>query len=550
MNPPARYLVEVDAFDPNTGSTTTLRYATVGYVTAPTATPASTYYDARIAQPIDVGRHLFRAGATWGSSEQRYGDLVLLNPDGELDALLGLGLDGRAVRFYRTTAVRPAFPDDFQTVLVGTVEQPEFQGDTVVVKVHDRRFDLSTALQASRYAGTNVLPEGLEGTDDDLRGTLKPVALGVKKNIPAPCVNTARLIYQVNDGACDTDAVYDRGAALTQGSDYADQTDMEANAPSAGAYRAWPAGGYFRLGSSPAGQVTADITQGATAGDRTAAQLFLQVVTRSDVVSEADVSSADLALLDAADDAELGYWTRESESLASVCDRIAGTVGAWWGVDRTGVFRIQQLARPRSADAVLTLTEHDLLRPIERLATQDPGLGIPVYRQVLQWGRLGVTQTSDLDAGVSDARRAELAKEWREVVAQDDDARVAHLLSPEVSRDSLYTTAGDAVHEVGRRLSLYNVRRDRYELVVALTDETYSLDLGDTILLSHPRYELRSEGAPSGSPFRILGVETDARNARLTLTVWGSSTGADLLITRAGESIATRAGEPLITRAA
>jgi hypothetical protein len=44
------------------------------------------------------------------------------------------------------------------------------------------------------------------------------VCYGVVKNVPAPCVNTSKLIYQVNDGAVDSiDAVYDRGVPLLVG---------------------------------------------------------------------------------------------------------------------------------------------------------------------------------------------------------------------------------------------------------------------------------------------------------------------------------------------
>ena len=66
--------------------------------------------------------------------------------------------------------------------------------------------------------------------------------------------------------------MYDGGVALTSGAAYASQADMETTAPSVGQYRVWinASGSYFRLGSSPVYQITADVTAHSAANSTTA----------------------------------------------------------------------------------------------------------------------------------------------------------------------------------------------------------------------------------------------------------------------------------------
>lgn len=561
MNRRTLYLVDLTAYDRNTGATRVLRYANgQGYVTGPADTPANTYYDARIKQPVNVSRDAFSRGATTGRSRLGYGDLILLNGDGALDFILDLALDGRNVTVWRTEVENPRYPTDFRQVVVGTMEQPEFTGNVVTIKLRDRQVELSVPLQTTKYAGTNALPNGLEGVATDLKGKPKPVCYGYVVNIAPPSVNTSKLIYQVNDGAvASVDAVYDRGVALTKGADYASEADMLATAPAAANFRVWPTGGYFRLGTSPSGLVTADVTQGASAGERTAGQIYGQLIQRARLanqwgeplgqatratdagdirvsdtglfrITSGDVSTTDINALDTANSSVLGFWTDEETTIADVCDQVAQTVGAWWGVDREGVFRIQRFEAPTAA-AVATFTADDLLKQLERLPTTDEGRGIPIYRQLVRWGRFYVTQVADVASSVTDARKGQLANEWREAVATDASIQERHLLSPEVAEDSLFTTEAAALAEAQRRLALRTPRRDRFELRVPLTDETDDIDLGHVVNIHHSRYGLTVLGGEEGKPFVVIGVEPDAMAQALTLNVWGSSTGRENRVT-------------------
>lgn len=816
------WLVELVAYDPGVPGTVTLRLSTGPYTTLPTETPANTIYDARITQPVNISRTLFGYGTTTGRSAMGLGDLVLANDDGALDGWLAYGFDGRALTIRRAKAwttwadrARPAYPSEFDTVLVATMEQAEFGSRTVTVKLRDRQYELDVSLQTTKYAGTNALPDGLEGTADDLLGKPKPVCLGKVTNCAPPCVNTSRLIYQLNDGAvASVDGVYDRGVALgealwvlvgtsgkiatspdgatwtqatspfgastlyavtfgaatfvaagasgklassTDGgawtsqtsqfgasqinglaygnstfvavgasgkvatssdgatwtlvcdnvgvlpdpfsggaiytaaygaglwvlmgaagkcytttdfvtftsrtsqfgadavvkvifadslfvavganakcstsangtawtaqttgagtqlndvaygngvwvatslvtganslflsadsgvtwtarafpcstaltatqaiafgdgrfvgalgnygiagtsldgsawlavpdstftaadyiiaavygtglaaSTYANATDLEDDslAPQPGMWKVYLAGGYIRLGSAPIGLLTADVTQGAAASDRTAGQLYTDLLARAGMVA-ADWVAADITALDTANSAVLGYWTDQETTVAAVCDLVAASVGAWWGVGAAGTYRIAVFDAP-SGSAVAAFTENDALRPLERLATNDEGHGIPTWRCTVRWGRCYAVQGTDLAGAVTATRRALVSKEWREASDEDASVQTAHLLAGETLEDSLLTSAADAGAEATRRLALRGVRRDRFALTVPLDTETGAIDLADVVTLTYPRF-----GLHAGDDFLVVGLTPDVRRQELALEVWG-----------------------------
>ncbi|MBI3789937.1 MAG: hypothetical protein HY275_03565 [Gemmatimonadetes bacterium] len=819
------YTAEIVVYDPALPGTRTLYYATTGFSSKATDTPANTHFDERLVQPADMRRTAFALYTSQGRSQYGFGDLVLANGDGLLDGLLAYGFDGRAITIRRGT-VGTAYPAAWTTTLVATMQQAEFDAQTVTIKLRDRQYQTTVPFQPTKFAGTNSLPSGLEGVATDLKGKPKPIALGKVTNVSPPCVNTSKLIYQLHDGAlASVDAVYDRGialganpslwdarssgvgggtaaklngaaygagvyvvvgesnaiytspdgvtwtsrtSALTAGATIYDvqfgggqfvavsfsaaevqtspdgitwtkrttglagltlthalystrlslwiivgsdgkvrtspdaitwtsrttafsgggfyalwlaesettvvmvgqngqiatstdaitwtiRTDhpfgtndvgcvaranglfvagggaigspiiatssdgvawssqktppaalgptaivaglgyiilsggytasvgqntlasqdggltwqsvnttefsggtargfavgpagflivghngangrvMQTHAPSAyaaladvsddslappaGSFKYYLGGGgngaYIRLGSPPAGTITADVTQGATAADRTAAQLFKAVLVRAGF-SAGDYSASDITALDGLTSAVLGYWTDQETTYAAVLDAIAQSVGAWWGVDAAGVFRIQQVVDPSGGSSVATYTANDILAEPKRVTVKDPGSGIPYYRTTVYHTRNYTVQTTDLAGGVSADRRAVLAEEFASVNSTDASVQTAHLLSIELPIRTLLTSASDASTEAARVQTLRGTKRDLFELVVPVDGLYPSPDLGNVVTFSPSRFSLSA-----GKKFLCLGVEPSARDRRATLTLWG-----------------------------
>jgi len=517
------YLAEITAATDAAGTTTVLRYSSGTGYSDPSA---AGWYEPRIVQPANLVRSMWSSGTTSGAVEVGYGELVLANIDGGLDALAGYGFDGRSFRLL-VGDDRAAY-NTFTLVLAGTMEQAVFTIGDVTVRVRDKLALLDQRRASPNlYGGTNSLPAGVDGTADDLRGRPKPKTWGRVLNVSPPNVNTSRLIYQVNDGAVqDVPAVYDNGVSLTKGSDYSSQVDMETNAPSASNYRVWPAGGMFRLGSSPAGQVTADVTQGTTTAARTAAQILNAIATGPGGLTGGEVSATDIAVLDTAQSAETGVWVDGDHSAREVMETVAGGVGAWFGFDHAGVLRMGRLAAPSGTPA-LTLRRFTMAAPadnasadivdVERIASDDAGRGIPVWRVTVGHSRNWTVQTGGIAGSVTAARRAFVAEQFRTAVASDATVPTKHLLSPTIDRETLLLTQAAADTEAARLLALYSVRRDRLKVRTRLDGALVAaVDLGSVVSLTLNRF-----GYGSGKLFTVTAIEYDAANNLAELELWG-----------------------------
>jgi len=463
-----------------------------------------------VIDPGSIGKAAYSDGATGGATKLETGEIVLANIDGALDYLLDYGFDGQPVVIRTNNGVTVTdYPTDWTAVLSATIESVESTVDKFVFRLRDKQWMLTKPVCDQVYAGTNSLPSGLEGIADDIKGQRKPKVFGQVVGINPPWVNTSRLIYEV--GICNSvDAVYDRGLALTVGAVYTDQTDMETNAPAAGAFRAWPAGGYFRLGSSATGQITADVTAGASAGARTTAQILEDLALAAGLTT-GEISGADVTALDAANADVVGIWLQDDTDYVSAMDQIASGIGAYYGFDSTGVLRMGRLAAPTGA-AALTINDYDVLG-LERRPARDNG--VPAWRFTLYHSKNFTPLTGDIAGAVTDVRRAYIAQEWRSTTAADATIKDKHLLAQEMEAYGLLVSATAADTEAARRLALYDERRDILDVTIPL-EVLGSVKLMDVVKVIYPRF-----GCTSGKDFRLIGIRYELAQRQAVLTLWG-----------------------------
>lgn len=375
------YLVEISAH--NGTEVVTLRYATSGVVVG------GYYYEPRVVNPGSIRAMLFGEGTTFGASSTGYGEIVLVNSDGALDPLIGYGQSGRDVMIKRFLA-------GVVTLLAAcTGEQATVTTEQVALRVKDPSAVFSAPVQTNKYNGTNSLPNGVDGTDD-IKGKEKPLVFGTVYNVAPTLVNTSRLIYQASDGVVAAlPAVYDKGVKLAAGSTYTSQADMEANAPAAGEYRAWLSGGMFRLGSSPVGQITCDAVEGATAADRTAAQVAKRIALRK--LASGALVTQDFTDLDALNAAEVGIYINGNTTYRAALDDVLGSIGGWWSFDTGGKLNVGRLDAPAGTPA-MSLTGAEALS-LDRVATNDAGRGVPAYQVNLDYQKNYTVQPAGSLAG-------------------------------------------------------------------------------------------------------------------------------------------------------
>lgn len=483
--------------------------------TSGTSAPDFYFYEGRIKQPANIQRDCFADGRTFGRTRIGYGDMILINNDGALDYMLDYSFAGRRIAI-RLGTVSPNSRRivRWTNILVGTMEQVELSWQRVTVRVRDRQQDLAQPLQQIRYAGGGAT---LEGNDQDLKGKPKPLVYGKVFNVSPPQVDTTRRIYQLHTGGTVSavNAVYDRATLLTAGAVYASQADLLATAPTAGQYRVWndaTAGCFFRLGSAPSGAVTADVTG---AGTITVGQLYSVILQKAGIAST-DIVSADITALDAAVSYQVGVWASHQKEVTplELLDELTNSVGAFYGCDVNGKFRIGRIVVPTGA-AVGTITATEIIS-IERVASNDRGAGIPAWRVKIGYEKNNTIQT-DLAATITDLRKAYLSQGYRREESSDAAVKTANLLSPELEFNTVLWNKADAAAEASRRLTIYKTRRDVYQVIVRVDASLASIiDLGAVITMQINRF-----GMSAGKKFLIIGIRTNMQGYQFDLTLWG-----------------------------
>ncbi len=504
------YLAEVTAYNLLTAAIETLRFCTgQGYYDT-----SHNFYEPRILQPALMRRDIFGDGQIGGASQTGYGELTLINPDGGLDYLANYAFDGRSlvIKVGEETAAYASFV----TALKGTMQQAAMEWKQVSIRMRDRQAELNKPVQPLTYAGNNTLPNGLEGVSD-IKGAAKPLLLGRCHNVAPVLVNSSRLIYHVTTGTlAELVNVFDKGAYLARGADYTSQSDMDTNAPAAGYFRTWKAGGMFRLGSSPVGQITCTAWEYSNIEGNTAAQLAYRLVTGPGGINPADTVAADYTLLDSQNAGSVGLWTSDGMTVAEALDQISASVGTWWGFDNLGRFRIARFDAP-TGTAVAELTEVEILS-IEQESLSVNGEAAPVWKVTLTHDINWTVQSGDSLAGVVPADR----KNWlsmanRQIVLSDASVKTKHLLAQEIVYDTLLAGASVAGPEAQRRIDMLKFKTTVLTVTVRIDAALLSaIDLGVVVRVWHTRF-----GLSSGKLCRVIGIETDYQRNQIELRLWG-----------------------------
>jgi hypothetical protein len=524
------YLVEIDHYNPLTSQVETLYVASRSIPPFPTSdgVRANVYYAPRVIDPGNFTREMFRARELFGPSSINGGTIVLANADGSLDAIAHDGFDGRNLRVLFAEG-KPTNWSDYTTVMLGTMEQVVFsygsgRKSTMTIKVRDRQSLLDTPLSTTRFLGDNALPDGTEGVEGDLKGKVKPMCFGKVFNITPFFVNTSKLVFQIHTGQInDVVAVYDRGAAITQGSSRASLATLLSTTPTAGQWDYYLGSGsdgaYIRLGSSPSGAITCDVEGDKFGGTyRTTAADIMDVIARiHGGIADADIDDTAITNLNTANSAEVGIYVDTEQTIASVFDELASSIGAWWSFTRLGVFTMGQFAAPVSTGP--TIERHELYE-LDHVTSSSPEQAIPNWEVVLQYKKNYTVQSQDELAGLasSDAARvAFLEREWRDICYTDSPTLVIHPLSSTFHHTTLMTTKTDVDTEAIRILALVMEHRDVLKVTVRNTHAAAGLSLGASVTLTLNRF-----GYDAGKDFVITGIaEWQPRIGLTTLTLWG-----------------------------
>lgn len=481
------YLLTVDALD-ELDNPVTLRFSTSPYMDA-----EKNYWN-----PVIKVAGLYRAGLYAGkllpSQRSGYGETTLMNLTGELDYLVDYAVDGRTTNLYRVM-------DDEQPVRIiqATTLKLVFEPNQISVVLRDPVEVLDENHPRTYYAGDNVLPDGLEGTEDDIKGQPKPRVFGSISNATPLLVNTSKLIYQISDNACTITDVWDNGAVLTEGAPYADLTELQSVAPSAGEWRKFE--GFVRLGATPTGAVTLDATTATSAG-----------TTIQSLIAETSETFCPNCVSDLNNTGTIGFLLTDESTTMSLLDSISEGLGCYWRITGLGVVEMAPVTPPSTVEDWV-LPDY-LTNSITRSQAGSGDNGLPIHKVTLEADKVETVQT-DLVGSATAERRARVAEEYRLVSSNSTSVKTRHPLSSDWEIKSHLRTLPQAQSIANTLLSLVSVRRDSVDVEVNLT-ELENLQILDTVKLVS-----RKLGYKYGRNMLIIGYTVDSERNVATINLWG-----------------------------
>lgn len=487
--------------------TSTMRFADRVFITALADSPAATWYEPRLTQPLRLSRGVQLAPTVPVDGSQT-ALAELANGDGGLDnAVAASAIDGRPLRVLAGLSTDPL--SAFVPVWTGVARAWEQEEDTVRIEGYDASYLLDNPVQPTLYAGTGTY----EGTSD-LAGTPKPLAFGQAWNVEPVLVDPATLVYQVHDGPVESIAVYEGGLVVASGGD---TSDLYSGSTSAGQVRTDLARGLFQLGSSPTQRITAEVEGDAPAGLGYATGIGTLAYRLLRLRAGIDARYLDDGSFDSLDAAAIGIcgaYLSEPEDARSVLTRLLSGVGAFWTCRRDGRIRALRLADP-NATAIVRRFDPVSILSLRTLRLPD-AVFPPVWRTVIGWRRNNTVQTGeDLSGSITDARRQELARPWSTAADSDGTVRNRHLNARELGQvDSPLQVEADAEALADLLLDLHGPDRQLLEVVVPAIGQT--IEMGDTVLLTWPRL-----GLSGGKAFRAFPVQEDCGQRTVTLACWG-----------------------------
>lgn len=518
------YLIEFDHHDGNGVLTTYLTDAD-WYRSATTDSPASQFYEPRIITPGNFEVTAFEPGRTFGNATVSQGDMIAQNMDGFFDGQLNHGHDGRDFKILRV-GDREEKRANAKRMFTGTMQQAV--GDTAEFRVilRDKLEILRDDIQDTVYAGTTTdgTKKNAEG-DEELEDQIKPLLYGNTPNVPALNADRFNLVRQVSENEVhDITAVYDKAVPLRDPDiNWGTLSDLYNASIQSARFHTAHSLGLFRLGAQPAGTITADVLEGSTASDRTAAQVAKRILKDQGGLTDSDLIDSSFTNLDNKNSSEVGIYIGEQTTVLRAVSDVLKSIGAFITVTQLGKFAVYRLELPTGSDPVAGEFNEDLLLrddDLERLPTGDQGNGVPAWKVTLRYNRNWTVQREDALAGfaqdcISDQRKEFLTREWREVVKKNSSVKTQFKKAPSLTFDTLLVNRGAAETEAQRRLDIYEKKRERYRFTVkaAFAED---IRMNDTIKLTFNRF-----GLSNGKLFKVIGIAYDYQRDAFTIDAWG-----------------------------
>lgn len=547
-----RFVAEVTVRTDSVGTEATYLFATSGFTTTPGDTPANTHAAPRLADPGTMQRDLFTGARVSGGVRPSFGQVVLLNGDGELDEWLDWGTGGARV-VMRYGAEGAAYPGSYTTVYIARIASVHADIQHLRLVLRDRSYLLDRPVVTQTFAGTgNAEGEGIAGRR-------KQLVIGNPGFVPLIETDAERAIHFVQANAAPASwcngvgaagiRLYDAGVVVPFDIRRMSHRSLRINPPSNAHFDLYADDGSGRETGTPRDDAVGPIylrytaDAGVQRGElrmrcdgrlKNSATDTLRTWRFTDMLQRAGFDDATPSTLAAGSiDFEIGNRLIEhDQTFAGVLNDCARAELLAWGIDRLDTAFAFRLKDPAdTSDAADTVqyrfTKHNAGQ-FRRLPV--PGMENPVYQVLVNAGRTWPCTVADT---ASAETRRELQRQWPYTAFSATASSVldAHPHAEVVTVDvqGRYFTTPAEQQQFGQSfLALYGGRRDCIRLTVE-----ESADRGDFATLLalelHDKVELELDrfGCSPARTFRIVTVQINlqAPTRSITFTLWGGDAG-------------------------
>lgn len=549
-----RFVAEVTVAVDSSGTLQTFYFGTSGFSTTPGDTPANTLVSARLANPGTLQRELFSGARVYGAVRPSFGELVLHNADGGLDAWTGYGTgSGRVV--VRWGPEDAAYPGGYTTVYVARIFSLYADFTELRLVLRDRSYLLDRPVVTSTFSGTG----GAEGTS--VAGRRKQLVIGNPGYIPPITVDPANGMHFVQANAAPAAwmngigaaryALFDAGIPVqkvTRTGTYA--LLLVEQPPTTGYALFGEVAGGDSLGDA-CGPVFVKYGQSAPTGElrmvcdgrlKNSAGDTLRHWSFSDLCQRAGLADVEPGTL-AAGSVDFGIGNRLIENEETYLDTLNDCARAEilaYGFTRLDVPFAWRLKDPAdtsdAADVVkYRFTKHNSSRFSRRPI---PGMENPVWQVLVNTGR---TWPCAVNEAALPTVRAELERHWP-YTAFSATAETVRTEFPGAETTQVnilgryFTTRAQQQTWGDRYLQLFGGVRDHFTLTCHdFSATTLALELHDKVELELARF-----GCSPARTFRIVSIRLNLQARTIDFGLWGGEPGP----TGSEEVEIATAGEP------
>lgn len=540
------FVVEVTPVIDNSGTTQKFLFATEGFATSGTDSPANTVARELLSDPGSIKRELFSGAAVYGPNRPSFGQVILSNHDGVLDDWIGYAISGSRV-VVRYGTIGDAYPASWDTVMTAYAESLIVDFNQVRIILRDRLQLLDKPVVTEVFTGT-----GLE--DPESAARKKQIVFGRPGFIPPILVNRNLQIYYVQANAADQRAflmtnppnylVYEGGGSLTFGGYYTSETDGLTNAPAPGQYKIYGPGVdgltpattestgpiYVRLGSPPEYdlriQTIGYLKETSASGLRT--WTFRDLCVRAGMTD-----LGPLSLSPGSFEKNVGNYLVDGDQtyLDVLTDSCASTFSSY-GFDHIDrLFTIDLQDPTEGSDSVVyEFNQHNAKNFVRQPV---PGMEAPVWQVVVSSGR---TWPSSTRTSLSASERELFTRQPWQTTFSGTSAQAkainpgAVTASVEITGNNLSTNAAKLAF-VQRYIYLFGGRRDLLVLTAEFKPELLDINLHSKVRVKMPRL-----GCSAGRLFRVVTIEWNLKARTATFGLWGGDAGPLDTVLGAGTS--------------